>query len=628
MQSEPVKTPAPLAHCPSPDWLKNLPHFLQPYAPRFKPALDFIAAQPPAHMEGLPLSTLAHGMAQTVIELHGDPESVLAALLYPYHCYAGAASLHRTSWCSRAIIKLLEGAKAMEYIDAIYLKQYSSPKQLENLRKMTVAMANDIRIVIIKLIEQMHLIKYFLKHSAPNQETLVQRIFDIYIPLANRLGVGHIKRQLEDDVFQYMHPKAYQQIYQALKHSRESEEQLLTSITHELQDKLKSVPSLTITSRFKHIYGIYQKMQAKKIPFEQIYDRLGLRIIVPTLTDCYHVLSLIHSLWQPIAEEFNDYIAKPKSNGYQSLHTAIIDGAYQFEIQIRTQAMHQQAEFGFASHRLYKEVQSGRGLYLTKQSCLTHLLDWQFGLTHVPPLANSDRIYVFTPQSQIIDLPQGATPIDFAYAIHSHIGNHCCGAKCHGHIVPLNYQLKTGDQIEILTHPNAKPSRDWLSQPHYLITPKARQKILQWFKQQEHLYFLLTGKAMLKKALKRQKLKLPDLDELALKFNYKQSADLLAALGKGQINLASLLNTQPITDSSSLGFTKTPPKTTSQSIQVEGIGTTLTHIAQCCKPAPSSAIIGYLTKTRGLYIHHANCPNILRKNKEQKKRLMAVTWPT
>jgi len=607
--------------------LEDLPHHLQPYTHQFEQACHFINKQlPSANIEGLPLTKLAKNMAHAMMHYSHESQSTLAALLYPFYCYQTTKSEIYTS--IRAIGQLLHGAKAMGSIDTVYLQQTSDLKQLENLRRMTVAMANDIRIVVIKLIEQMQLLKHFLTDKQLTHQKAVQKITDIYIPLANRLGMGQIKQQLEDDTLQYLHPKAYQHIYQTLKRIGDPDTLLLKQITQTLQDKLQSIPQLTITSRFKHIYSIYQKMKKKNVPIEEIYDHMALRIIVPTVADCYNALGLIQNTWQSIPEEFDDYIAKPKPNHYQSIHTAITDGTHIFEIQIRTQAMHQQAEFGLASHRVYKEMQSDRALYVTKQHCLTDLLHWQFGLSNLPTDTHFNRVYVFTPQNQIIDLPHGATSIDLAYYIHSDIGNHCCGAKCRNQIVPLTYQLKTGDQIEILTHPKAKPSRDWLSQPNYLITSKAKHKVRQWFKQQDYMDFVSAGKNILKKALKRNHLKAFSLDDLVLKLNYKNSQDLLAAIGNNQLNPVSFLTTQPTTETESKTTLQKTQQTTIQLVEVTGIGKTSAHLAQCCKPTPTSTIIGYITKNRGVYIHRTDCPNILRKTKEQKKRLIHASWPT
>ncbi len=509
----------------------------------------------------------------------------------------------------------------------------------ESLRKTFLAMSRDIRVVIIKLADRLHNMRTLASLPPEKQQRIAQQTLDIFAPLANRLGIWQIKWELEDLAFRYVNPEAYKDIASKLAERRTERERELERVSERIRQVLAEVGiRAKIYGRPKHIYSIYRKMQRKGVPFESLRDIRGVRIIVDDIPTCYTVLGVVHTRWKPIPGEFDDYIANPKDNSYQSLHTAVLfeDGKI-LEIQIRTQEMHQRAEYGIAAHWRYKEGDSKFDEdFERKINWLRQLMEWQQDVSDAGEFVDGmktdvfgDRIYVFTPRGDIIDLPAGATPIDFAYHIHTEIGHRCRGAKVNGKLVPLSYKLKTGDQVEILTARRGGPSRDWLNPNLELVkTQRAKAKIRQWFKKQAREQNLAHGKTVLEREFKRLGLEHVNLEPLAKYFDYRSVDDLYVAVGCGDLSLNRIINRLAEVDQAKQAFHLSAkparPIETGDEVTIMGLKGMLIHRAKCCNPAPGDPIVGYITRGRGATIHRQDCPNILRV--QDKGRLVQVSW--
>ena len=508
----------------------------------------------------------------------------------------------------------------------------------ETLRKTLMAMGDDVRVVLIKLADRLHNMRTLSYIPESKRKRIAKETMEIFAPLANRLGLWQIKWELEDLSFRYTQPDDYKSIAEKLADRRINRETEVNGIIQELR-KLMNEGGIKaeISGRTKHIYSIYQKMQQKDKAFENVRDLRGVRLIVNDIPSCYAALGIIHTHWRPIPNEFDDYIAAPKDNFYQSIHTAVIysDGK-PLEIQIRTQEMHQNAEFGIAAHWIYKEKGSQDDQYQSRINWLRKLMDWRQDVEDAQEFVDGvktdvfeDRVYVFTPHGDIIDLPIGATPIDFAYMVHTEVGNRCRGAKTNGKLVTLDYRLKTGDQVEILTVKRGGPSRDWLNTHLGLVnTQRARAKIRQWFKKQDRDQNLSHGRDMLDRELKRLGIVDLDTEDLAKSFGYKAAEDLHVALGCGDLAIGRIVNLiQEDEEKKEELFTPRAPaveRKDSESVNVLGLKGILTNIAKCCNPAPGDDIIGYITRGRGATIHRRDCPNVLRM--KDHERMVKVSW--
>lgn len=512
----------------------------------------------------------------------------------------------------------------------------------ETLRKTFLAMGEDIRVVLIKLADRLHNMRTLYHMPEAKRLRIAQETLDIFAPLANRLGIWQIKWELEDLAFRYVNPEKYKEIADLLSTRRADRENQV----HDIIDRLQSVLEqegieVEITGRPKHIYSIYKKMAEKSRAFDALMDLRGVRLIVPDKQDCYAVLGIIHTRWRPIPHEFDDYIAAPKDNLYQSLHTAVIyDDGKPLEVQIRTREMHQNAEFGIAAHWRYKE-KGGKvdEAYEQRVNWLRRLMDWRQDVTDVGDFMDGmktdvfqDRVYVFTPRGDIIDLPAGSTPIDFAYHVHTELGHRCRGAKISGRLVTLDTELKTGDTVEILTTKHGGPSRDWLNSNLKLVnTQRARSKIRAWFKRQDREQNLTQGKELLERELKRLGINI-DLDTILLAFDFRSDDDLYVAVGCGDVSVGKIVNkiaelskekqdpllvAQPQTEKKGSDVT---------TVTVLGLKGILTTFARCCKPVSGDDIIGYITRGRGVTIHRQDCPNILRM--DDRDRIIKVSWGT
>ena len=527
----------------------------------------------------------------------------------------------------------------------------------EPLRKMFMAIAADVRVVIVALALRLRDMRALRSRADAERRQVARETLEIYAPLANRLGIFQLKWELEDLSLRELEPEIYRQIGAALAAKREARDGQIREAIALLQGKVAEA-GITgkISGRPKHIYSIYKKMQRKRVGFDEIYDVSAVRVLVDSVPDCYAVLGIVHGLWTPIAGEFDEYIAKPKPNGYQSLHTAIIGpGGRPLEVQIRTHEMHQFGEYGVAAHWAYKESRKAGRLADAKFNWLRQLIDWQKEVTDPRDVVESlktdifqDQVYVFTPGGDVIDLPVGATPVDFAYRVHTDVGHRCRGALVGGQIVPLDHKLTTGDRVEILTNKTPQPSRDWLNpQLGYVMTPSARQKIRQWFRQQGRESAIVQGRESLERELKRLGIDRPKVEDYVHLFPKLGAAEeLLAAIGFGDIATqavaARILDAERAQQEAAkaaealkaaLAPTPTPeapPKkppskpATAGGVSVEGIDGVLSHPARCCTPVPGDEVIGYITRGRGIAIHRRDCPNIV--SSPEPERLIEISW--
>jgi GTP pyrophosphokinase len=584
-------------------------------------------------------------MADVLADLEVDQETLAAAIIFESVHYAELSLEDVEEQLGGNIAKLVSGVKKMSAISSFQVvgKYPQNKHQIDNVRKMLLAMVDDVRVVLIKLAERLCV----LRSSAPMPEAMRQQIateaMEIYAPLANRLGIGAIKWEMEDLAFRFLYPDDYKFIAKGLKAKRLDRDRYVNVIVDELNQQMKSIgiAHFAVYGRSKHIHSIFRKMKRKNVSLEEIYDATAVRILVETKEQCYEVLGLVHSLWHQVTAEFDDYIVNVKSNGYQSLHTAVTgpEGRV-FEVQIRTFQMHDQAEMGVAAHWKYKEgTKQRKESHERKIEWLREVLSWHREMAHSSGASHAigtefleDRVYVFTPDGDVLDLPQGVTPLDFAYHVHSQLGHRCRGARVNGRIVPLTYALRTGDKVEVLTGKDPKPSRDWIN-PHlnYLKTSRAKAKVLHWFKMQDYDKNKEDGREILDKELKALGIKTDRLSDVLTNLNYKCLDDLLASLGRGDIKLGQILSrlTPSIaTEEIATHFLKPHqrPEATSGDLCIEGVGNLLTHMARCCQPLPGDQVIGYITLGRGVSVHRQDCSNIIHAGEKQKQRFLAVSW--
>jgi len=510
----------------------------------------------------------------------------------------------------------------------------------ETLRKTFLAMGEDVRVVMIKLADRLHNMRTLGYISEQKRRRIAQETLDIFAPLANRLGIWQIKWELEDLAFRYVNPEKYKEIAQHLAERRDDRETEMESIIDRLQALMSQFGiQAEISGRPKHIYSIYRKIVRKGVNFDQVYDVRGVRILVPDVPNCYSTLGVIHTHWRPLPGQFDDFIAVPKDNYYQSLHTSVLyDDGKTLEVQIRTREMHQKAELGIAAHWRYKENVPRDDAYERKIVWFRSLMEWRQDVQDAGEFVDGlksdvfqDRVYVFTPKGDIIDLPAGSTPIDFAYQVHTDIGHRCRGSKVNGKLVSLDYVLKTGEQVEILTAKRGGPSRDWLNDNLGLVrTQGARAKIRHWFRKQAREQNITQGRALLERELKRLGVGDINLEQLARHLECKAVDDLMVGIGCGDIPLvrisSHLMHDEEDEDGLKFGMrpladSRVPSHDT---ITVVGLKGLLTNMAHCCNPVPGDDIIGYVTRGRGATVHRRDCPNILRLR--ESERLVRVAW--
>ena len=589
-------------------------------------------------------------MAEILADLHLDSETLQAAILYRAVREKKLTLDFIEQEFGEGVAKLIRGVIRMAAISTLRNDSgegvFGAPsqEQSEKVRKMLVAMVDDVRVALVKLAERTCAIRAVKNASETKRRKVAREVSDVYAPLAHRLGIGHIKWELEDLSFRYLEPDDYVTIARLLDERRMDRQHYIDNVIAILHREMDAAHiRADISGRAKHIYSIWRKMRRKDIGFSQVYDIRAVRILVPTVGDCYSVLGIVHSLWRNIPNEFDDYIASPKENGYRSLHTAVIGPDRKvLEIQIRSKTMHEEAEFGVCAHWRYKgtDHQGNEDSYEQKIAWLRLVLEWHEelgGQSLQDDLANGveqDRIYAFTPDGHIIDFPQGATPLDFAYRVHTEIGHRCRGAKVNGRIVPLNYALKTADQVEILTGKQESPSRDWLSPGlGYLKTGRARAKVQQWFKLLARDQNVAEGRAILDKEFRRLAMDEFDYDQLARSFNLSNLDDLYAAVGASDLGVVQVVNAaqrlqapgrQEAPVVSLVG--KASQSHSNTDLFIDGVGNLLTHIAGCCNPVPGDAIIGYITLGRGVSIHKQDCHNVLQLQADEPERIIKVDW--
>ena len=551
------------------------------------------------------------------------------------------------------VARLVEGVSRMGQlhrarIDVTLDEGKKTPvNQAEALRKMLLAMAEDVRVVLIVLADQVQMLRGLINSDDPERDRAAQEAQEIFAPLANRLGIWQIKWELEDLALRILEPALYKKMAKLLDQRRVDREDYLTQVIAQLRGELAQADVQgEVSGRPKHIYSIWRKMKLKHLDFDQVYDVRAVRVLVNDLKDCYTVLGMVHGLWQPIPGEFDDYIAHPKSNDYRSLHTAVIGPEGRaLEVQIRTFAMHQHAEFGVAAHWRYKEGAQAspkeKGGFDEKIAWLRQLLAWKDEVADAGEWVEQfktelfqDRVYVLTPQGRVIDLPQGATPLDFAYAVHSDLGHRCRGAKVDGSIVPLTYKLKNAQRIEILTAKLGQPSRDWLS-PGYLVTSRGRAKVRQWFNQQNFDQDMAEGRDILDRELHRLGVVGFNQDKLAAKFHVPRLEEFLAALGRGEITpnqtalaIQDLAELKPKEAVPIAAPKRERVRAVKGDVIIEGVGSLQVSYGKCCKPVPPDPIVGYITQGRGVMLHRQDCGNVTRITDERRPRLLAANWNT
>lgn len=590
-------------------------------------------------------------MAEILAELHlYDVDSLVAAILYRVVRERRLSIEKVKQHFGAEVAQLISSVLKMAVISTLRADGeatvfgHAATQQAAKVREMLVSIIDDVRVALIKIAERTCAIRALKTATDEKRQRVAREIFDVYAPLAHRLGIGQLKWELEDLAFRYLEPDEYMRIARLLDERRMDRQRYIDEVIDTLHKELaKAKIKADIAGRAKHIYSIWRKMHRKDVGFSQIYDIRAVRVLVPTVANCYTVLGIVHNHWRIIPNEFDDYIATPKENGYRSLHTAVIGPNRKVvEIQIRTYDMHEEAEFGVCSHWRYKgtDLKASARSYEEKIAWLRQVLEWHEEIEddQVKELLSrdnaTDRIYVFTPEGHVVDLPLGATPLDFAYRVHTSIGHRCRGAKVNGRIVPLNATLHTADQVSVLTSKQESPSRDWLSPAlGYLHTTRARAKVQQWFRKQDQDKNAQAGKSMLDRELRQLNIGRIDLNAIAVKFNKHGEEGLYAAIGAGDVGVAQVVNAIVATLDLNSKPQKIPVFTPSKAsryeesdIYIYGVGNLLTHIARCCSPVPGDQISGYITSGRGVSVHRKDCGNLLRLQNQEPERVLEVSW--
>ena len=597
---------------------------------------------------GEPYLIHAVAVADILAGLRMDHETLAAAILHDVVEDTAVTLEDIEQACGPAVAHLVDGLTKMKVIGEYQAAEQGNKREqvkAESLRKLLLAMAEDVRVVLIKLADRLHNMRTLQHLPEEKQKRIARETLDIYAPLANRLGIWQAKWELEDLAFRYIEPEAYKEIAKSLDERRVDRQRYIDQVLRQLRSELeKQGLKADVKGRPKHIYSIWKKMQRKGLSFHELHDVRAVRILVDSIPDCYHALGVVHTLWPHIPKEFDDYIATPKENRYRSIHTAVVGPAGKtVEVQIRTHEMDHESELGVAAHWRYKEGGKSNRDFEQKVAWLRQLLEWKDEegsagdfIDRFKSEVFQDRVYVLTPHGEVVDMPQGATPLDFAYYIHTEVGNRCRGAKVDGRIVPITYELKSGEQVEILTARHGEPSRDWLN-PHlgYLKTSRALSKVRHWFTQQALERNLAEGRAVLEKELRRLNISDVPLDQLSSQFGFSQLDDFLLAIGRGDINTTQIVRAlqkqvvaPPVEEPELVPVAPTPPSKSAGAgdIHIRGVGNLLTTMARCCKPAPGDAIVGYITVGRGVTIHRSDCRNVLNLAADKRARLIEVEW--
>ncbi len=621
--------------------LETLIQQVQKYSPDTDPlflqkAYDFARRELGEYVLVPGLSAIDHAVGTAVVltGLQLGPEAIAAALLHDVPLRTSVTLDRLGQDFGEETARLVESAARLSGVSWGKLEDVKAA----GLRKLFLAMVDDVRVVLIRLAEQLNTLHALSLFPPDSRRLKAEETLHIFAPLAHRLGIGSFKWQMEDIALQYLEPQKFKEIAGCLSDFRHIRERAVHTVIDILQRKMRAEGiRADITGRPKHIYSIYKKMKSTQRDFSEIYDVQAVRIVVADVKDCYAVLDLVHGLWPPIPGEFDDYIAVPKPNLYQSLHTAVRGPQERpLEIQIRSRSMHRTAELGIAAHWRYKE-RAGHDISLdAKVAALRGLLDWQKDLfpedeggPPAPVQALTSDVFVLTPRGDIVALPPGATPLDFAYRIHTRIGHRCRGAKVNGKMVPLDHRLQSGDRVEILTGKKESPSRDWLNPRHgYVNSPKARRDIRMWFLKQEREGFVGRGRDLVDRTLKRMGEKIRDYDKLSARYAYARTEDFLEAVGRGLIRpdqLKHSLSEKSAVETRLPERVDVPPAQLSKpGAAVKGMEDLLTRVARCCNPLPGDRIVGYITRGRGITLHRHDCHNAQRLN--DRDRLIEVTW--
>jgi GTP pyrophosphokinase len=604
---------------------------------------------------GEPFLAHARGTAQIVMPLRGDADLLCAACLFGVHDVLRDPDEWLRARFGSGVARLVTDLRQLMKLSELTRKQgaagtdkHGADDQAEALRRMLLAMANDLRVVLLRLASRLQTLRYYASSKQPGPEAIARDTMRLYAPLANRLGIWQLKWELEDLSFRFLEPETYRAVARLLDEKRTERQDFITEVRQRVQQVLSEAGIVAqVVGRPKHIYSIVNKMRTKQLTFEQLRDVRGLRVIVDSVPDAYHALSSIHQQWTSIAGDFDDYIARPKPNGYQSLHTVVTDPLGRtLEIQIRTKQMHESAELGLAAHWRYKEGAKRGQVQVDgdaqRVAWLRQLLAWRDEVEPVPAAsaaneaAREERMYVLTPQARVIELPVGGTPVDFAFHIHSEVGYRCRGARVDGVIVPLNTPLKNGQTVEIISAKTGGPSRDWLnSDLAFLKSARSRAKVRQWFNALELEQSIATGRELIEKELQRLGKTAVKLDDLAKRLGFGSVDQLAAAATKDEFSMRSIeqalapatVETEP-TPAPLIGRPTAVPAAPAAKGQVlvVGVDSLLTQLARCCRPAPPDDIVGYVTRGKGVSIHRAGCSNLKSLLKRAPERVVDVDW--
>lgn len=603
-----------------------------------KTKLRHVSDQPDTLLVGQEMVEILH-------ELHMDDETLQAALVYPYCQIHKLSEEQIEDQFGLSIKELILGVRRMDAIKTLQSRTRQDEDHVNNLRRMLLSMVEDVRAVVIKMAERICTLHAVKEADEETRVIVAHECSSIYAPLANRLGIGQLKWELEDLSFRYLHPNTYKRIAEMLDEKRIDREQYIIDIVNKLQGLLDEQNiKAEVIGRPKHIYSIWKKMQKKQLTFEELFDIRALRIVADRLQDCYAALGTVHTNWKHIPKEFDDYIATPKQNGYQSIHTVIIGPqGKSVEIQIRTQQMHQDAELGVAAHWKYKEGTTGKAAGSEERlNWLRKILQWQEEMAESGNLVEElrsqvfdDRVYVFTPKGDVIDLPLGSTPLDFAYYVHSNVGHRCIGAKVNKRIVPFVYKLQSGDQVEVLTGKNRSPSRDWMHPGlGYVHSARARATIHSYFKKQDKDKNVDAGRELLERELSKVDLPIKLAAEALDKFNANSVDDLFAAIGVGDTRVMTVVHflsqkhapTPPEPPEIAIKPRRAKLRKGGEPIIAEGVGNLLSQIAKCCQPVAGEPILGYITQGKGVSVHKESCAQLANLLEQHPERQIDVSW--
>ncbi len=577
-------------------------------------------------------------VAEILADLHLDTATIASGLIHDVVEDTSATLENVRDAFGEEVVRVVDGLTKIARVQF----RTNTEQQVENYRKLLLSMAQDARVILIKLADRLHNMRTLEYLREEKRRRIALETREIYAPLAHRLGVATIKWELEDLCFKFLEPEAYRELARKIAEKRHEREDFIERMRAPLEEDLRSAGiNCEVTGRPKHLWSIHRKMEKRSRPYDEIYDLMAMRVIVDSITDCYHALGIIHNKWTPLQERFHDYIATPKSNLYRSLHTTIFGpGGRLYEIQIRTREMHRTAEYGIAAHWKYKEGRGAGSEVDETLSWFRQVLEWQQDAKEPEEFMEflridlfQDEIFVFTPSGDVKQLPRGATPIDFAFAVHTEVGLRCAGAKVNGRIAPLSRELRNGDTVEILPDPKQRPSRDWLA---FVKTARARNKIRQWIKQEEFDSSVRLGKEFIEREIRKARRgRVGDerFEEVARRMEYADRAHLFAALGRGDLGPSQVFkelwpdapDAEPVRPLSAFERLVSRVRGGSQGVRIQGMENLMVRYSQCCQPVPGDQVTGYITRGRGVSIHRADCPNVLNLADHPERRV-DIEW--